>query len=295
VEKERSPQSRDRFWGPLYAVPAVILVLGFIGYPFVSIIYHSLTQWNGLAPSRWVGIHNYRALLHDPIFRIALKNNALFALSVPIQLVLPLVLAFAIHERVPGWRLFRSTFFLPAVYSTVVVGIIAQVIFLLGGPLNSSLKAVGLGSLRHDWLASSSTSIPIILIVFVWANFGYNVLLYLAGLSAIDPNMIEAARIDGAGQIGVLRHVIVPGLRRVMELVLVISTINAFAYMFTYIFVMTNGGPGFDTYVTEFLIYNQAFTFQNLGYASAIGVALTLIIAVLGFVQIRVITGGRTT
>ena len=288
------PRSSHGLWGPLYALPAVAIVLAFIGYPFGSIVYHSLTQWDGLSAPRWVGLHNFHVLLHDPILRIALRNNLLFALSVPIQLVVPLVLAYAIHERIPGWRFFRSTFFLPAVYSTVVVGIIAQVMLLLGGPLNSTLAALGLGSLRHDWLASASTSIPMILLVFVWANFGYNVLIYLAGMSAVDAEVVDAARVDGAHRLQILRHVYVPSLRRVMELVLVINTINAFAYMFTYIFVMTNGGPGFDTYVTEFLIYNQAFTFQNLGYASAIGVALTLIIGVFGFVQIRVITGGRT-
>jgi multiple sugar transport system permease protein len=287
------PRNREWLWGPLYALPALALVLAFIGYPFGSIIYHSLTRWDGISPPQGIGFHNYHVLLHDHIFRLALRNNLLFATSVPVQLVVPLLLAYAIYLRLPGWRLFRSSFFLPAVYSTVVVGIIAQVILLLGGPLNTTLNAVGLGVLRRDWLASSTTSIPMILVVLIWANFGYNVLIYLAGMSAIDPEMIEAAKLDGASPLRVLRHVIVPNLRRVMELILVINTITAFAYMFTYIYVMTNGGPGFETYVTELLIYNHAFTFQNLGYASAIGVTLTALIAILGYFQIRMITGGR--
>jgi ABC-type sugar transport system permease subunit len=274
----------------VYAVPAAALIVAFLGYPLGSIAYHALTRWDGLSPPQWVGLHNFGVLLTDPIFRTALRNNLLFAISVPIQLVVPLVLAFWIHESVPGWRFFRFVFFLPAVLSTVVVGILASFVLQLYGPLNQVLGAVGLHSLQHNWLASASTSIPMIILVVVWANFGYNVLIYLGGMSTIEPSLSEAARIDGASSWQVLRYVYVPNLRRVMELVLVINTVTAFAYMFAYIYTITNGGPGFDTYVSEFYIYTQAFTEQNLGYASAIGLVLTVILASIGFIQIRVLT-----
>jgi multiple sugar transport system permease protein len=116
------------------------------------------------------------------------------------------------------------------------------------------------------------------------------VLLYLAGMSAIDPSLEEAARIDGASWFRVLRFIIVPNLRRVMEIVLVINTITAFAFMFTYIYTITNGGPGYDTYVAEYYIWNQAFTNQNMGYAAAIGVMLVLMVLVVGVLQIRAMT-----
>jgi len=202
----------------------------------------------------------------------------------------PLLVAYVIHRRVPGWRLFRATVFLPAVYATVVIGILAATVLQLDGPLNQTLGSVGLTSLEREWLGSSSTSIPLILLVVIWTNFGYNVLLYLAGMSAIDPSLEEAARIDGAGWLRVLRHVIVPDLRRVMEIVLVVNTITAFAFMFVYIYTITNGGPGQDTYVSEFYIYQQAFTNQNMGYAAAVGVALVLIVLAIGLLQIRILT-----
>ncbi len=205
-------------------------------------------------------------------------------------MVVPLLVAYVIHRRVPGWRFFRATVFLPAVYATVVIGILTATVLQLDGPLNSALGAVGLGSFRHEWLGSSSTSIPIILLVVIWTNFGYNVLLYLAGMSAIDPALEEAARIDGAGWLRVLRYVMVPSLRRVMEIVLVVNTITAFAFMFTYIYTITNGGPGYDTYVSEFYIWNQAFTNQNMGYAAAVGVFLVGIVLVIGILQIRALT-----
>jgi multiple sugar transport system permease protein len=226
--------------------------------------------------------------VHDPIFLRALRNNAIFALSVPVQMIVPLLAAYAIHRRVPGWRFFRGTVFLPAVYATVVVGILASTVLQLNGPLNSALDALGLGA--REWLGSANTSIPVILLIVIWANFGYNVLLYLAGMSAIDPTLEEAARIDGAGRLRVLWHVIVPNLRRVMEIVLVVNTITAFAFMFTYIFTITNGAPGTDTYVTEYYIWTQAFTNGNMGYAAATGVFLVAIVLVIGMLQIRALT-----
>jgi ABC-type sugar transport system permease subunit len=153
---------------------------------------------------------------------------------------------------------------------------------------------VGLGGLEHNWLASAGSSIPMIILIVVWANFEYSVLIYLAGMSSLDPQLAEAARIDGGGVVAHSLARVRPNLRRVMELVLVINTITAFAYMLTYVYVITRGGPGFSTYSAEFFIYDTAFTFQQLGYASAAGLVLTLIIAVLGFFQIRAITGRRT-
>ena len=286
----RRPHSPQWLWGLLYAAPAVGLVGLFVAYPFGSVLYHAFTRWDGIGPSEWVGLHNFQLLWSDPIFRNALRNNAIFALSVPILVVVPLIVAFAIHRRVPGWRLFRATVFLPAVYATVVIGILTATVLQLDGPLNQALAGVGLGGLQREWLGSASTSVPLILAVVVWTNFGYNVLLYLAGMSAIDPSLEEAARIDGAGWMRILVSVIAPNLRRVLEIVLVVNTIAAFAFMFTYVYTITNGGPGTDTYVSEFYIYQQAFTNQNMGYAAAIGVVLVLIVFVVGLFQIRVLT-----
>ncbi len=277
-------------WGLLYAAPAVALVSVFIAYPFASVLYHAFTRWDGIAPSEWVGVHNFQLLWSDPIFRTSLRNNLIFALSVPILVVVPLIVAFAIHRRVPGWRVFRATIFLPAVYATVVIGILTATVLQLEGPLNQILGGVGLDGLEREWLGSASTSIPLILIVVVWTNFGYNVLLYLAGMAALDPSLEEAARIDGAGWLRILVSVIAPNLRRVLEIVLVVNTIAAFAFMFTYVYTITNGGPGTDTYVSEFYIYQQAFTNQNMGYAAAIGVVLVGIVFVVGLFQIRVLT-----
>ena len=122
-------------------LPALGLVLAFVAYPLGSVVFHAFTSWDGIAAPEWVGFANFEALIDDPVFRTSLRNNVLFAISVPIQVTVPMVLAWLIHERIPGWRFFRSTFFLPAVISTVVVGLVAQVVFRLNGPLNSSSGA----------------------------------------------------------------------------------------------------------------------------------------------------------
>ena len=135
----------------------------------------------GYGDATFIGLRNFEFLLQDPTFLNALRNNLFFALSVPVQLVVPLVLAFLIHERVPGWRVYRWTYFLPAIYSIVVLGVLARLVLQVDGPLNQALEALGLGGLQREWLGDSSTAMPAILLVFMWANFGYNVVIYLAG------------------------------------------------------------------------------------------------------------------
>jgi ABC-type sugar transport system permease subunit len=290
--RRRSPLGSEAKWGPIYVLPSLAFLAVFVIYPFASIIVHAFTRWNGYTDPTFIGLRNFEFLLQDQTFLAALRNNVFFALSVPIQLSFPLVLAFLIQQRIPGWRFYRWTYFFPVIYSTIILGVIARLVLQVNGPLNELLGGVGLGGLTRDWLGSSATALPAILFVSVWANFGYNVVLFLAGMSSIDPQLPEAARIDGANQLQILRHVYIPGLRRVMEIVLVTSTINAFAYMFTYVFTITNGGPGFSTFVVEFDIYNNAFAFQRMGYACAMGMILTLLISGLGFFQIRALTGG---
>jgi multiple sugar transport system permease protein len=278
----------------VYALPAMVLICAFLGYPLARVLTYSLTRWDGIGTPEWVGVRNFSQLVHDEVFLDALKNNAIYALSVPVEVVGALVVAYLIHGRIPGWRLFRSTFFLPAIYSTVVVGVIAGIGLQSNGLLDNALRASGLHFLAKDWLARPGTARLWIVIIVVWANVGYSMLIYLAGMSSVDPNLAEAARVDGAGPWRILFRIYVPSLRRVLELVLVINTITAFANMFTYIYVITNGGPGFSTYSAEFFVYNKAFTFGALGYASAAGVVLTLLIAVLGFFQIRSLSGSRS-
>ena len=255
---------RQQLWGIAYALPAVAFLCCFIAYPLARVFYYSLTEWNGLGAPKWIGLDNFQRMVHDGLFHTALKNSLLFTISVPIEVAGALVLAYLIHQAIPGWKIFRSTLFLPAVYSTVVVGIIVNDVMRNDGAFNSMLSSIGLGFLTQPWLANTNTALATIIATVVWANIGYSVLIYLAGMSALDPQLEEAARLDGARFWRILWAVYVPNLRRVMELVLVINTITAFAYMLTYVYVITNGGPGYSTYSTEYYIYNVGFSGQEL-------------------------------
>jgi multiple sugar transport system permease protein/raffinose/stachyose/melibiose transport system permease protein len=276
-----------RWWGYALALPALVLMVVFFLYPVWNIASHAFTKWDGIDPARFTGLDNLVELFRDGDFFTAVRNNVLFALFVPVQVVFSLVVAVLIHEHTPGWRLFRGVFFLPVVMSPVVIGIVWTAIFALHGPLNVALEGVGLGDLATNWLAQPSTSIPAIMVVVLWATFGFNMMLFLSGLSTMSPLLIDAARVDGAGWWSTLRHVIVPSLRRVLELVVVLNLIAAFAYMLPYVFVMTGGGPGRETYVVELLIYDEGFTFGHLGYASAISLALFLMVGGLMLLYVR--------
>lgn len=280
-------------WGYVYAAPIVALVVLFVAYPTASIVYHSFTRWDGISPSHWIGLANYRALFDDSTFHTAIRNNLIFALAVPLWVIFPLIVAVLLYENVPGWRFFRAVVFIPAVLSTVVVGILWSAILGYDGPLNSLLRSVGAGGVAQEWLFEPKYSLPAIMIVVLWAGFGYGTLIYLAALAAIDTELFAAAQVDGAGWWSTFWHVTVPGLRRTIELVTVINAIAAFAYMFTYIYVITGGGPGFETYVTEYYVYQQAFNFGNMGYASAVGVVLMLITILVSLAQVRILVGRR--
>jgi ABC-type sugar transport system permease subunit len=175
-----------------------------------------------------------------------------------------------------------------------VIGLMWTAIFDLHGPLNSALDAVGLTGVSRDWLGDPSTSIPAIMLVVLWATFGFNITIFLAGLSAMSPALLDAARVDGAGWWASLRHVILPSQRRVTELVVVLNLITSFAYMLPFVYVMTGGGPGYDTYVGELVIYDEGFNFGDLGYASAVSLALFLVVSLLMLAYVRTLKRAET-
>jgi ABC-type sugar transport system permease subunit len=283
-----------RLWALAFGVPAVALLVLFFLYPFAVIVFHSFTEWDGIGPSEWIGLENFSRLLDDEALRVALKNNALFALAVPIQVAFSLVVAVLIYERTPGWKVWRAIFFLPVVMSPIVIGLMWTAIFDVDGPLNALLDSIGLDGISRDWLAKSETSIPAIMLVVLWSTFGFNMTIFLAGLSSMSSTLLDAAKVDGAGWWSTLRHVIVPSQRRVIELVFVLNLITAFSYMLPFVFVMTGGGPGRDTYVTELLIYDEGFNFGHLGYASALSVVLFAVVSLLMVAYIRLLRRQET-
>lgn len=199
-----------------------------------------------------------------------------------------MVLAILIHQGVPGGKLFRAVYFFPAVLSAVIIGSIFNVVLRYDGSLNAALKSVGIGAV--DWLGSSSTALGSLIVVELWATFGMSVLIFLAGLSTVSEELIEAARLDGASPGQVWWHVILPAMRPILEFVAVVTTIGVLTSMFGLIYVLTAGGPGTATTLPEFLIWLEQGKMNRPGYAAAISMVLFVGMAGLAWVQIRIMS-----
>lgn len=268
------------FLAPSLALLAILRLV-----PILSSIYYSLTKWDGIGEPKWVGLGNYLALLRDDVFRTTLLNHVAILLALPIWVFLPLVLAVIVHN-IPGGRFFRLALFLPAVLSPVVIGSFFGVMLQYNGPVNVVLSRLGLGFLRQEWLFNPSTAMPVVIAILIWAAEGIGVVIYLAALGQVNQDLYDAARMDGASSPQLFRYVTIPQVRPTIEFWTVLVLISSFTAQFPFIYSLTQGGPGYGTYVAEFYIYDKAFIEGSPGYASAIGVTVFLIVLVLAAMQV---------
>ena len=277
--------------GLAFSLPVLALVGALLLYPIGQSVYYSFTQWDGLS-STWVGTATYSQLLRSPDFQQVLQNNALLVLSIPVAIGVPLAVAFLLSSHLPGWRLFRTVFFLPTAVSWVVIGGIAARFFADEGILQRLLSSVGLGSLHPNMLSHPNSALVAVMITFIWGMFGTNLIIFLAGMSTIDESLYDAAKVDGAGQLRVLASITLPLLRRFVQFAFIITLVSAFTAIFSLIFVMTGGGPGFATTTLEFYGYKEGFATGAFGTAATAGVLLFAAVAVVSVVQVRVFRGG---
>jgi len=269
-------------------VPALVLVGLLILYPICQAVYYSFTNWDGLT-TNWVGPSAWSQAFHNPTMWQALRNNAELLLSVPFALAIPLAAAVMLHQRVAGWRLFRSIYFLPTAISWVVIGLVAEHFFAYNGTMNSLLSDIGFSNIHTNMLGQENQALIALGITFIFSMIGTNTMLFLTGLATLDPSLEEAARIDGAGGWRIFRHITLPHLSRFLQLAFVMTVISAFSALFSLIFVMTNGGPGYATTTMEYLVYQTGFNQSQFGTAALYGIILFVITAVVGIVQLRLI------
>ena len=213
----------------LFVAPALLLVAVFRMFPLAWGFLLSFQEAGKDGPV-FVGLANYGAMLTDSAFRDSLVNTLILLATLPVWVALPMLLAILIHQGVPGGRLFRAVYFFPAVLSAVIIGSIFNVVLRYDGSLNAALKAFGIEAM--DWLGSGSTALASLIVVQLWATFGMSVLIFLAGLSTVSEELIEAARLDGASPLQIWGHVILPSLRPILEFVAVVTTIGVLTSMF---------------------------------------------------------------
>lgn len=280
------PMGHRKYEPWLYLAPTLIVLALVFGYPVVRLITMSLQRTSG-GVTVFAGLANYRSLLRDDVFLQAVRNNLTLLICVPIMVALSLLLAIFLFERIRGWQFYRTTLFLPYLLPITVVGLIFSYIFQLSGVLNDFLKVIGLGAFALDWLGSTHLALPTVMFVIIWKELGLGVVLFLARLMSVEEELFDAAKIDGAGWWQLQRHVTIPQLSTVIEFFSVVSVITMLSWVFNYIFVMTSGGPGNATMVTELYVYLMGFRYNQMSLASATSVLLLLVTGVFIFLELR--------
>jgi len=273
-----SRQLRYRLTPYLFLVVPVLIYLVWVIGPMIYSFYLSFTSWDGFSPPAFVGFKNFSRLFRDRVFYISLSNNVewiLLFMTVPI--VLGLTLAMVFNGNIPGEKFFKSSFFLPMVLSLVVCGLVWSWLYNPAfGLINTVLRGVGLDSLARGWLSDPSVVMESVIAVAVWRQVGYVMILYLAGLQSVDPDLVNAAQVDGATAVQRFFHVILPQLASVTVIVIVISIIDSLR-AFDLVSVMTRGGPFNSSSVLANYMYIQAFNNYRMGYGAAISVILFMI------------------
>ncbi len=273
-----------------FIAPALLVILIFFFLPVAAALLLSFTDFDiyalgNLDTLRFVGFSNYLHLLQDRLFWVALKNTLYFVLvGGPLSIGVSLGAALLINSRVVRFKgFFRTVFFMPVVTTLVAVAVVWRYLYHPRfGLLNYGLDLLGLGPI--DWLGDPHWAMPAIILMAVWKNFGFNMIIFLASLQTIPEPLYEAARIDGAASWQQFRHITLPGLRPTFAFVALITLIGYFQ-LFAEPYVMTQGGPAHSTLSIVLFMYEEGFRWWNIGYAAAVALMLFVIILAATWLQ----------
>ncbi|HVX78940.1 MAG TPA: sugar ABC transporter permease [Bradyrhizobium sp.] len=271
--------------GWLLALPAVVLLAAFTHVPAVSTVIDSFFSTpHGRRPAVFIGLDQYRTMLADPIFWLALRNNLLYALiTVPVSIALALAMALWVNSRIKGRAALRLAFFTPTILPMVAAANIWLFFYTPDyGLLNQIGRAVGFGSV--NWLGSASTALPALMAVTIWKEAGFFMVFFLAALQQVPPVLYEAARMENASAWTVFRRITWPLVMPTTLFVAVNALINAFRVV-DQVIAMTGGGPNNATALLLFYIYQVAFSFWDTAYAAALSTILLSVLGVIAFLQ----------
>lgn len=271
----------------LFLPPALLLFTIFVVLPIAEAAWYSGFNWNGFGrPTKWIGFDNYRFVFDSRGFGTAFRNNLLIiAVSLTIQLPLALSLALILADRFRGSVALRMLFFLPYVLAEIATGLIFSFIYDGNYGLLASIYRA-FGAEAPHLLASTQTSMLAILIVVVWKYFGFHMMLFIAALQGMDKNLVEAARIDGASRMQVLRHIVVPLLYPTIRLSIFFAVVGSLQ-LFDLVMPLTRGGPADSSNTMVSFLYNHGVARMRVGFGSAIGVILFVICVTFAFTYKR--------
>jgi raffinose/stachyose/melibiose transport system permease protein len=264
-----------------FALPAMLLFAFVVLVPSVRGVYYAFTDWDGLNPQlSFVGSGNFTEVWRDPDARQAIGHTVLIAAAITIiQNGFGLMLALGVNSIIKSRNVLRVLLFAPAVVTPIVTAYLWRNLLGPEGAVNSLLDALGLGSLRHDWLGDPSSALWSIVAVIVWQFGGYSMVIFLAGLQSVPKEIYEAAAVDGVGPVRRFWSVTRPLLAPAFTINLMLSIIGGIK-LFDQVYALTGGGPGHATDTMSTLIYKDAFTLGEFGYSIALAVVLTIIVAI---------------
>lgn len=285
-------------WAYTFVAPMFLLFVGFTVYPLLSSVRYTLYDWNGIGvPKDYVGLRQYAAIASNPFFWNAFKNTFVYAgVLVPTQLSLALAMAVILNSRGLKLReLFRSVFLSPIVTSSAIVGVvISLLVSSVGSDVGQILMRMGLAARPIDWLGDPRTAMWMVIGVGIWIGLGYPIIYFLAGLQAIDAELFEAAKVDGAGPLALFWHITLPSMQSIAIVVLLLTTLHSLR-VFDLVQSMTRGGPYFATDVVGTFIYRYAFfstgtgeTESSLGLASAAAFFMGILVLLISMLQVLV-------
>ena len=270
----------------LFLAPLLALLAAFILYPVAMNLVASFTEWKGYGPMKWIGLSNYRAMLGDASFWTSLSNTGVLICYIPVSTVVTVFVAALLSEGLRGWKTYRAILFIPNLLGPVVIGVVFSMFLRDDGSLNLLLKWVTGSTVRFLTLPSIALN-SVGIIQVVWVHLGFGLIYFLAAMSSVDRSIYEAALIDGAGFWKTFVRVTIPSIRFAVEFWVVFSFIEVFARMFSFIYTLTRGGPGYGTFTLEYGIFVQGFENFHSGYAGAWSMVLFLFCAAISVVQIR--------
>jgi raffinose/stachyose/melibiose transport system permease protein len=280
---------RLRPHGLPWILPALILCVGLLYYCIWYTAVISTWNWDGLDPDpRKVGTRNYVRIAHDPIFWRAIRHTAVFfVVTFVVQTALGFIFAVLLHSKVRLAAFYKVIVFIPVVLAPAISAPVFRRMFAPDGQFNWVLEHIGLGAFAQPWIGQESTALPVIMVITLWHWTGITFVLYFAAMGQIDQSVLEASRIDGAGNLRTLVHIIWPGVRGTTLAMAILSAIGALK-TFDVPYLVTVGGPN---YATEFLgtyIYRQTIPLSHVGYGAALSVILLVLALVMALIlQIR--------
>lgn len=272
--------------GILSILPVVVIMLVIRYYPIGEAIYRSFTNWDGLYKHSWVGLHNYIEIFTNSPFWTLLRNSFVLLISVPLQIFFGLLVAVLLYEEVAGWRFFRAIIYVPQIISAVIIGYLFRVAFGLDGPINMTLRNIGLDFLAIEWLGNAATALFVLVFCLTWFSIGWQAVVILAGMTRIPPSVLESASLDGANFWQRTFKIVVPMVARTLEYGAIMAIVWTFTGTFAFIYSITYGGPGYETSTIDYMIYTKFYQASaNFGFATALAVILLIIILILTFLE----------